>query len=129
MVVNKEFRARCRACKEWFSLYNYQGLHPDSLMGDHWCDKISMFMRNHPRAWKIFDKLIPKKKKKETDMFKLSHIITAKGSTPHNDPPENLMFKIARLRHERVVELKRLLDLKTSRRDYGANRISGRAAR
>lgn len=57
MIVNREFRARCRACKKEYSLYNYKGLHPDSRMGNHWCDAIGDFLLKHPRAWKLYDKI------------------------------------------------------------------------
>jgi hypothetical protein len=39
MVVRKEFTARCAGCKQPITLYNYEGLSSDSLMGSHFCDK------------------------------------------------------------------------------------------
>ncbi len=56
MVINKEFRARCKGCKKEFALYNYKGLAKDSLMGSHYCKEILKWYEKHPRA-KSFDKL------------------------------------------------------------------------
>lgn len=57
MVVNKEYTAVCRVCDATFSLYNYQGLDKDSLMGSHHCKGMSAYWRLHPRARRCFDKL------------------------------------------------------------------------
>lgn len=63
MVINKEFTAICRGCGETFSLYNYVGLHPRSLMSPHFCgEKMHAYWQRHPRAFKSFDKLKEVKK-------------------------------------------------------------------
>lgn len=54
MIVNKEYTAICRGCLKPFSLYNYVGLHKDSLMGSHHCKEISDLISKRTRIRNLF---------------------------------------------------------------------------
>lgn len=56
MIINKEFKAKCRGCGQTITLYEYKGLE-GSLYGSHHCQQMSDLFIKHPRLRKTFTDL------------------------------------------------------------------------